>query len=228
MNKKTLLLDVNNTFMFDEDKFGDNDNFSIHYKEIGGKFPADKVRSIILSAYNYLNALYPDEKYKQNFPSVKTAILNTFGDTLSANEMKCILETFAFHELGIIPKEYINVLFKLKEHFILSVVIDIWSDKKMWLETFNKTGLNALFSASSFSSDHGMVKPSPKPFELVANNLDLKPGECLVIGDSIRRDLGGAIAAGIDCILVGGATDNRAIHSYTSLLEFYNTLEAVD
>lgn len=109
---------------------------------------------------------------------------------------------------------------KLKDRFILSVVIDIWSPKKIWLETFEKTGVSNLFSAASFSSDHGMVKPSPKPFELVVNELNIPKEKCLIIGDSVRRDLGGAVAAGIDCILVGGADAPKAMKCYPSLLDF--------
>ena len=63
------------------------------------------------------------------------------------------------------------------------------------------------------------------PFELVVKNLNIPKNECLVVGDSARRDLGGAIAAGIDCILVGGAHAQRATNSYPSLLEFCNEIK---
>ena len=79
----------------------------------------------------------------------------------------------------------------------------------------------------SFSSDLGMVKPSPRPFELVLNTLGLGCSDAVVIGDSIRRDLGGAMAAGIDCILVGGATHNQALASYRDLLEFAQQIEHI-
>lgn len=40
----------------------------------------------------------------------------------------------------------------------------------------------------------------------------------IVIGDSARRDLGGAIAAGMDCILVGGAIQPSAFATVANLL----------
>jgi len=89
----------------------------------------------------------------------------------------------------------------------------------MWLNTFRKLEIDSLFSAISFSSDHGMVKPSPKPFQLIMNQMNVSPDECIMIGDSVRRDLGGAIAAGIDCILINGARDNQAIASFDNLIE---------
>jgi len=222
--KKALLLDMNSTFMFGEDRFSDSDDYSIYYEQINGRLPATDVNNIIMSAYHYLEARYPDEQYRHNFPSVETAILETFGNTLPPDETIKILDTFAFHELGSIPENYVNILFNLKNYFTLAVVIDIWSDKKAWLDTFKQNGIDALFSAASFSSDHGIVKPSPEPFELVVKQLKFKKEQCLVIGDSVRRDLGGATAAGIDCVLVGGAHDNQALACYTNLIEFSEKL----
>ncbi|WP_455207441.1 HAD family hydrolase [Kaarinaea lacus] len=223
--KKALLLDMNSTFMFGEDRFGENEDFSTYYKKIGGSLRKNELNYIILSAYEYLDIRYPDEKYRHNFPSLMEAIEKSSEVEISKEEIVKIIDTFAYHELGYIPQEFIDILHKLKDRFILAVVIDIWSPKKPWLDTFKKAGISKLFSASSFSSDHGMVKPSPRPFELVVNQLNLPKEECLVVGDSVRRDLGGAVAAGIDCILVGGASDPRARACYPSLLEFSNEIQ---
>ena len=116
-NKKALLLDMNNTFMFGEDRFGENEDFSTYYESIGGTLPANQLRSIIMDAYHYLDVRYPNEQFRHSFPSVETAILETYKNTLSADEMNRILDTFAFHELGTISPEYIDVLFKLENHF---------------------------------------------------------------------------------------------------------------
>jgi len=50
-----------------------------------------------------------------------------------------------------------------------------------------------------FSSDSGIVKPSEKPFLTVLEQLGADPEDVLVVGNSPRRDLGGALAAGIAC-----------------------------
>lgn len=71
----------------------------------------------------------------------------------------------------------------------------------------------------SFSSDHGIVKPSPKPFEFVLDQLNILNAQAIIIGDSPRRDLGGAKNAGIDCILVGGAKHPDALGTFRSLLD---------
>ena len=222
--KKALLLDMNSTFMFGEDRFSDDEDFSVHYTRIGGTLPSDDINQIIRDAYEYLDQRYPDEKYRHEFPSLLTAIQSVIETDLPQDELAKIIDTFAFHELGTIPHAYAAALHTLRQKFVLAAVIDIWSPKAAWLDTFERTGIAPLFSALSFSSDHGMVKPSPKPFELILDMLGISKTAAVVIGDSARRDLGGATNAGIDCILVGGAKHPRAIASVANLLELCDTL----
>ncbi len=218
--KRALLLDMNSTFMFGEDRFSENEDYSIYYKKIGGKLSDQNVNQIIKGVLEYLGERYPDEKYREKFPTVEEAIKNVVNTELSVIETKNLIRTFSYHEHGYVLAEYVKALFKLKQRFKLAVVIDIWAPKDRWLKTFEKLNIKDLFSASSFSSDHGLVKPSPKPFELVVEKLGLPKEQCLVIGDSVRRDLGGAELAGIDCVLVGGARDTAALGAYSDLLEF--------
>lgn len=217
--KRAFLLDMNSTFMFGEDRFGDSEDFSVHYFKIGGALPQHKINRIVRAAYRYLDTRYPDENYRHSFPSLETAIREVIGETLNIYEIEKIVETFTFHELGYIPNEYATALHKLRQRFTLAAVIDIWSPKKAWLKEFERAGISGLFSAASFSSDHGMVKPSPKPFELVLSQLGISGSEAIVVGDSPRRDLGGARSAGIDCILVGGAKHPDALMSFDNLLQ---------
>ena len=165
-DKKALLLDMNSTFMFGEDRFGISEDFSKYYHQIGGGLSRNEVNTIIRSIYAHLSERYPDEAYRHNFPSVKNAVKNAVTHRLNDDETSKIIDTFAFHEMGYIPDEYIEALHKLKKTFQLAVVIDIWAPKSTWLKLFEESGVAILFSAASFSSDHGMVKPSPKPFEI--------------------------------------------------------------
>ena len=193
-NKSVLLLDMNGTFMFGEDNFAKSENYSKYYHEIGGVLPTTEINQIIQSIYCYLGTRYPDENFRHMFPSVETALKAVVNSELAEEEILKVIHTFSHHEIGQIPTEYIEVLHKLRKKFQLAVVIDIWAPKQLWIHLFEKLGINELFSASSFSSDHGMVKPSPKPYELVIEQLGVNKDRCLVIGDSIRRDLGGADA----------------------------------
>jgi len=224
-NKEAILLDMNSTFMFDEDRFSDSEDYSIYYRSIGGELSDNVINNLIRTAYDYLDWRYPAEEFRHSFPTLQAAIEATSPSKLPDGEIDKIIQTFSFHEHGEIPSEYAMVLRDLSEKYILALVIDIWSPKVRWVNTFKEMKLWDLFSAYSFSSDHGMVKPSPKPFELVVGELGLPKEKCLVIGDSVRRDLGGAIAAGLDCVLVGEKTDTRAIASFSTLLDFHKALQ---
>ena len=224
-NKTALLLDMNSTFMFGEDRFGNNENYSEHYKSIGGHLSIEFVNNLIRRVFEYLDCRYPSEEYRHSFPSLQSAINAVSTEKLPSSEVDKIIETFSFHEHGEIPGEYASALKRLHEKFTLSLVIDIWSPKDRWVSTFERMGLWNLFSTHSFSSDHGIVKPSPRPFEMVVEKLGIAKEECLVVGDSVRRDLGGAHEAGLDCVLVGGAKDARAVGAFSNLLEFQKTAQ---
>ncbi len=224
VGKKALLLDMNSTFMFDEDRFGDSEDFSVHYSKMGGKLPQVEINMIVRAVYEYLDARYPDENYRHSFPSLESAIREVADKTLSGDEIKKIINTFAFHELGSIPKEYAAALHELRKRFTLAAVIGIWAPKTAWLKELERADISGLFSVTSFSSDHGMVKPSPRPFELVLSQLGMEKSQAIVVGDSPRRDLGGAKSAGIDCILVGGAEHPGALKSFNNLLELCNAI----
>ena len=219
-NKRAILLDMNGTFMFGEDRFGSNEDFSKYYRNLNGQLPDALVNEIIRKAYMYLDIRYTMVEYREKFPSVRAAILNTCKANLPEIELCKLIDTFAFHELGYIPQEYQQTLRRLAEYYVLAAVIDIWSSKVYWLNTFNQLGIAHVFSAISFSSDLGIVKPSAKPFEYVLRQLNLTKEHAVVVGDSIRRDLGGANAAGIDCVLVGGSQDKKALSSFVSLMDF--------
>lgn len=210
---------MNGTFMFGEDRFSESEDFSEYYYKIGGKLPRAEINTIVRAAYDYLDARYSDEYYRHSFPSLESAIRNVVGRPLRRDEINHIVETFTFHELGYIPDEYAAALHKLRQRFTLAAVVDIWAPKTVWLEAFKRAGIWGLFSAVSFSSDHGMVKPSPKPFELVLSQLGVAGSQAVMVGDSPRRDLGGAKNAGMGCILVGGAEHPDALMSCGDLLE---------
>lgn len=225
--KNALLLDMNNTFMFGEDRFGKSEDFSIHYHNIGGTLTGIKINALIRAVYEYLDIRYADEKYLHSFPSVEYAVREVSEINLDRDEMDRIVNTFAFHELGYIPRSHIEALRTLKQYMTLTAVIDIWSPKTAWLDSFENAGIASLFSAISFSSDHGMIKPSPKPFERVLRQIGVSNNHAVVVGDSPTRDLGGARNAGIECVLVGKSKDPDAVMNCDSLLELCESLRMI-
>lgn len=216
--KQALLLDMNSTFMFGEDNFNADEDYSIRYKKLGGELPDSQVNQVIRQAYDYLDVRYPLAEYHDAFPSLPDAIKQTSNWKMSTSELAKLIETFALHERGYISTAYVDALQQLKQHYRLGLVVDIWSPKTVWVEYFKELEIVDYFEAISFSSDHGHVKPSAFGFTEVLNKMKLEPDDTLFIGDSVRRDLGGATAAGLDCVLVGEAQSELALDNYTDLL----------
>lgn len=224
--KTALLLDMNGTFMFGQDRFGDTEDYSLHYRSLGGSLPKAEINGLIRAIYQYLYARYIDENYWDCFPTVEAAIGEVMDGVLPHDEIGKIVATFAFHELGYVPEGYALALYALSRHFTLAAVTDIWSPKPAWLNEFTRAGITNLFSCISFSSDHGRVKPSPVPFQRVLAHLGIAYSEVVMIGDSPHRDLQGANSAGIACILVGGAKHPNALTTFNNLLELSDALTA--
>lgn len=147
-------------------------------------------------------------------------VLQQVFSGLSELDIQLLTTTFALHERGYLSPEYAEALHQLAQQFGLGLVADIWAPKNLWLHYFEEQNILHLFEAISFSSEHGYVKPSPYGFQLVLDVMRLQPSEAVFIGDSLRRDLGGANAAGIDCILVGAAKSDQAVARFPSLLAF--------
>lgn len=57
--------------------------------------------------------------------------------------------------------------------------------------------LGTLVDVQGFSFEVGAVKPSPLIYNEVCNRLNVRPEDTLMIGDSMRNDYRGAIAAGL-------------------------------
>jgi FMN phosphatase YigB (HAD superfamily) len=221
----TVLLDMNDTFMFGADKFGSDQDYSLVYHQLGGIMDQSRVNKLIQAAYSYLDVRYPDPQYRETFPSLREAFLGVGDDdSLSERDLELLIETFARHELGVVPPEYAASIERLSQKFRLGLVIDIWAPKARWIEALSQCGVLPLCEATSFSSDYGMVKPSPRPFLKVLEEMQVNPQDAVVIGDSVRRDLGGATAAGISCILVGGASHSSALKSVASLINVVDSV----
>jgi FMN phosphatase YigB (HAD superfamily) len=221
----TVLLDMNDTFMFGADKFGSDKDYALVYHQLGGTMEQSRVNKLIQAAYSYLDIRYPDPQYRETFPSLREAFLKVEDDdSLSEKDLELLMETFARHELGFVSPEYAALIERLSQKFRLGLVIDIWAPKALWIEALNQCGVLPMCEATSFSSDCGMVKPSPRPFLKVLEEMQVNPQDAVVIGDSVRRDLGGATAAGISCILVGGARHPSALESVASLIDVVDSV----
>lgn len=229
MNQSTLsnidgiLLDMNSTFMFDEDNFDDQQDFYNTYLKLNGKgLNKNSVHHIIRDCYNGMAALYEDSEYFEKFPSVGDAfaLFSREATDLPDEELNVLTDVFAMHELGKIPEEYANFISVLSKEFALGLVANIWSPKNRWLEELQKSHLKDLFEVLVFSSDYSFIKPSPKIFQKALSELSVKDTSRIAfIGDSLFYDIQGASNLGLKTIWINkSAFKNRGFNGIADII----------
>jgi putative hydrolase of the HAD superfamily len=62
--------------------------------------------------------------------------------------------------------------------------------------------LGGLIAATISGPEHGFMKPSPTIFQAALQRTKVAPGEALMVGDSVRQDVEGALRAGMRAVLL--------------------------
>ncbi len=194
---KVILLDMNGTFMFGEDRFDESENFGEIYRAIAGSCLADQeVNRIIRNTFNSILENYRNPEIYNNFPQVDSILAK--HTTAFEPEVSLLLKTFALHERGIIPIKYADFLKNLSLSHNLGLVSNIWSSKDYWLDEFERLELSEIFNVMVFSSDFHFIKPSPEIYTEALKHFNCDKSDVLFIGDSLRYDIEGANNIGID------------------------------
>ncbi len=90
-----------------------------------------------------------------------------------------------------------------------------------------ESGVADEFETTITSGDIGVGKPDSEVFDAVLEELGVSPHEALMVGDTLERDIDGAVAAGIHAVWIDRNTDGEVpagrpyarISSLTELLE---------
>jgi len=222
---KALLLDMNSTFMFGEDRFGPTENFHLAYKAAGaGQLDAEEVDRAVRFAYRGLSEAYVDPSRRDNFPSLAEAFIHFAG--APAAEVAALEHAFAAHELGCVSQPFADCLQRLGGSYQLGIVSNIWARKGPWIQHFNEVGISHLWRTMVFSSDTRSIKPSPILFESAMGNLGLDPVDILFVGDSLQADIQPAKTLGMATAWVGPKSEPNPLADWIapSLLELEEVL----
>ena len=88
----------------------------------------------------------------------------------------------------------------LRTRFKVGLVSDA---QRVFLEPeIEMTGLARLLDVVIISTDHGYHKPDPRLFVMALSSLQVDSQSAVYIGDSVRRDIGGAENANIPAVLL--------------------------
>ena len=204
---EVILLDMAHTFMFNVDRFSDDEDFAATYQQIGGRaLSTNKVRQILKSLFATIESDYQDPRFIECFPSVCSYLeTQASSRSLPRNELDLLEQVFALHEVGKIPEAYAETLCQLRKTHRLGVVSDIWSRSDLFLQEFDRVGIRELFDVIVFSSDHGCVKPSSQLFRKALDAFAVDRTRLIFVGDSLQRDVAGAKAVGLATVWVNAA-----------------------
>ncbi len=149
-------------------------------------------------------------------------VLENIVSEISANEdEEKIIKNFIAPKTYEIFPETKNVLFTLKESgFLLGLV----SNTPSWTKKIIKElDLEKYFDTLVFSTDVGVLKPHKDIFLQAITTLGIAPQDGVMVGDSIEKDVVGAINAGLHGILL----DRSGTADYPNKITNLNELLAV-
>ena len=121
------------------------------------------------------------------------------GPTLDACAREMYAEWAAYQHFEL----YDEVPDVLRELSAAGLRIGLISNSHRCLASFQSHfELEGLINATVSSSDHGFMKPHPSIFAAALQLVDAQPAEAVMVGDSLKQDVEGAIRAGMRGVLL--------------------------
>jgi len=124
----------------------------------------------------------------------------------------------------------VEILDKLRKRNLKLAVVSDGLRLKAWMR-LNAAGIDHYFDTVIAFEDTGKRKPAPEPFLMACERLDVKPQECLMVGDWPERDIKGAKALGMKtCLVKYGQVIGKEegadheIRNYTEFLTILNDI----
>lgn len=99
------------------------------------------------------------------------------------------------------------VLERLSKRYRLGVVSNFYGNLDGILRA---EGLRPLFAVVADSGVVGVIKPEPAIFLHACRGVGAEPSECVMVGDSVKRDMAGAASLGMKKALVSSAAQPPA------------------
>ncbi len=187
--------------------FTERDGRAALYAEVFGRFgvavPEPTMATWMAAAHDEIPApLGGEPRYSRAwFRAFVGRLLERAGDRRDPEPVRAALE-----EVFTDPRSYVvfadtfPALDDLVEAGHRLAVVSNWSDRLEGL--LDALGLRRYFETLAISAVVGVDKPDPALFHHALDRLGVRPEQALHVGDSPERDVGGALAAGMDALLL--------------------------
>ena len=169
------------------------------------------VREALLAAYEWFDVVWCEE---HRTPSARQTLEQVFATLGVAPPDDVLARTVRFFErlvLGLAPEvvpAVSEVLPRLAAQYKLAIICDTgYAPGAVLRELLLRNDLLQLFDTTYFSNERDASKPDVRAFHHVCDELGVRPGEAVHVGDSQRTDIAGAQAAGMRAVHFLGASD---------------------
>lgn len=124
-------------------------------------------------------------------------------------------------------EDTLKILFK---KYILCIASNAeFSDTVLMVKALKRVGADKFFNYFFTSKDLGYVKPDKHFFSAIIEKINMKSGECIMIGDNYEKDIIGAKAVGMKTILFN---EKKIVSDFpdadiviTSMIELISVIE---
>jgi FMN phosphatase YigB (HAD superfamily) len=195
---EVILLDQGRTFMFENDRFGPEQDYFQTYRQLGGvHLTSERLHDVMDSLVRHMMELGRNPLRYDSFPTVSEAL----GDVAAAaglhpEDAAIIDELVALHEAGSISAGHANAIRCLAMTHRLGIVSYIWGRRRAFERNLAEAGILACFEHLVWSSEIGSIKPSAKIFRHALGLFNVPAAKVLFVGDHPLRDIAAAKLCG--------------------------------
>jgi putative hydrolase of the HAD superfamily len=224
---KAVLFDYGGTL--DSDGIPWLDRFFPIYQQAGLAAPWEEFRKAFYDSDDQLPERYELEglDLERTVGLQVRCVVDRLAPSLGAGERGALAEAVTRKFVDDSRRQFARnrpLLERLAAGYRLGVVSNFYGNLEGILQ---REGLESLFGAVADSQRVGCLKPDKEIFLHAARELGTAPEECLMVGDSLHRDMKGAENAGMPhAWLAGDRPDRRPCCPGTPVLKTFQALEA--
>lgn len=223
-----VLLDQGETFMFENDRFGPDQDYAKTYREVGGERLRDEeATEAVTRTFDFLIAAYDSGDCDDEFPTVSEAV-SLCGLDLPDEEVALLDDVIAEHETGTISEAHRATVHALRRLCPLGIISNVFAQPARFEHNLQNAGIFDCFDHIVWSSTNGAIKPSAKLFHVALDYWALAPERILYVGNAAHRDVLGADAVGMrtawidlhrEGLPTGIPEPDLIVHDLTELIE---------
>lgn len=184
-----ILLDQGKTFMFENDRFGPQEDYADTYRRVGGTaLSPTQIRDTVEHVYSTLLKAYRDRYCDDDFPTVKD-VIKTQDPSFPSAEADYIDDVIAEHEIGTISDSHQSAIHLLADTHQLGIISNIWGQPSRFEHNLQQAGILGCFEHIVSSSAYRKSKPSRELFQAALDYWTIEPCRILYVGNDPIRDI---------------------------------------